>query len=305
MPETLNTSTKQNLSADNHSVILRPTVKEVTRCAEPRIRKPGQLLKDMFFDLMASRELAWRLFLRDVSSQYRQTMLGYAWAIAPPLLTSLIFVLMHSAKILKVEDVSISYPLYVLSGTMFFGIFSDAVNAPLRIVAASKSMIVKVNFPREALLLTAIFSTVFSAAIKLALLAVVLIVYRTEVGWSILLTPVPIFGLLLAGIMIGVLIVPAGLLFQDFAYALPLVLNALMLVSPVAYPPPATGLLSQVIELNPLTSLIMGCRDLIFGSFSGHWNGMFGIFLAMVFIIILGWVIFRLALPRVVERVGS
>jgi hypothetical protein len=65
---------------------------------ESKIRHPFTLLKDMSRDLKASRELAWRLIIRDISAQYRQTVLGYFWAIFPPLVASLVFVLLRSAK---------------------------------------------------------------------------------------------------------------------------------------------------------------------------------------------------------------
>jgi len=57
---------------------------------ESQLRHPRQLLRAMFHDLKASRELAWRLFGRNISSQYRQSMLGYFWAFLPPLFTTLV-----------------------------------------------------------------------------------------------------------------------------------------------------------------------------------------------------------------------
>ena len=51
---------------------------------ESKIRHPLDLMKEMFQDLGASQELAWRLVIRDISAQYRQTALGYFWAVFPP-----------------------------------------------------------------------------------------------------------------------------------------------------------------------------------------------------------------------------
>ena len=53
---------------------------EVVYTPESQIRHPLKLLKSMIFDLKASRELAWRLFVRNISALYRQTALGYFWA---------------------------------------------------------------------------------------------------------------------------------------------------------------------------------------------------------------------------------
>jgi lipopolysaccharide transport system permease protein len=56
---------------------------------ESQIQHPVQLLKSMWFDLLASRELAWRLLVRDISAQYRQSFLGIFWAFVPPIVTAL------------------------------------------------------------------------------------------------------------------------------------------------------------------------------------------------------------------------
>ncbi len=67
-------------------------IREVVYTPQSQLRNPVALLRSMFSDLMASRELAWRLFVRDISSQYRQSLLGYAWAFLGPLITTLLWV---------------------------------------------------------------------------------------------------------------------------------------------------------------------------------------------------------------------
>src|SRR6476660_9754286 len=71
------------------------------------LREPTRLLQSMRRDLAASRELAWRLFVRDVSAQYRQTALGYVWVFIPPLVASLPFIYLNQHGIMKVGDTPI------------------------------------------------------------------------------------------------------------------------------------------------------------------------------------------------------
>ena len=58
---------------------------EVTYSPDSQVRQPRQLAQEMWHDLLASRELAWRLLVRDISAQYRQSFLGVFWAFVPPL----------------------------------------------------------------------------------------------------------------------------------------------------------------------------------------------------------------------------
>ena len=81
-----------------------------------RLRK-NSVLREMFRDLRASRELAWRLFVRDTSAQYRQSMLGYVWAFLPPLVASVPFIFLNSQGVVNIEGTPIPYPAYALIGT--------------------------------------------------------------------------------------------------------------------------------------------------------------------------------------------
>ena len=63
---------------------------------EPPLRRPLRLIHEIAIDIWSGRELAWRLFIRDLSASYRQTWFGYAWAFLPPLANALTFVFLYS-----------------------------------------------------------------------------------------------------------------------------------------------------------------------------------------------------------------
>ncbi|HFE66844.1 MAG TPA: ABC transporter permease, partial [Chloroflexi bacterium] len=64
------------------------TLPETIYTPESQMRSPGLLLRAMVSDIRASRELSWRLFVRDLSAQYRQSVFGVLWAFVPPIITS-------------------------------------------------------------------------------------------------------------------------------------------------------------------------------------------------------------------------
>ena len=72
---------------------------ETVYTSDSPLRRPGQLLRAMLKDISESRELALRLFLRNIRSKYRQTVFGYVWAFLPPVVTTLVFVFLNSQKI--------------------------------------------------------------------------------------------------------------------------------------------------------------------------------------------------------------
>jgi len=113
----------------------------------PELAHPWRILRVMWSDLLLSRHIAWRLFLRDFSAQYRVSFLGYAWAFLPPLLNSFIFVFLNSQGILKAGAVAVPYPLFALTGTVLWQLFADALMMPLTVLQQSKSMLARLNFP--------------------------------------------------------------------------------------------------------------------------------------------------------------
>ncbi|HTJ01046.1 MAG TPA: hypothetical protein VL527_19335, partial [Dongiaceae bacterium] len=87
---------------------------------ESPLRHPRILIQGMARDLLAGRELGWRMFQRNLSALYRQTILGYLWLILTPLAASLPFIFLHSSGVFKMGDTEIPYPAYVMMGTLLW-----------------------------------------------------------------------------------------------------------------------------------------------------------------------------------------
>ena len=272
---------------------------------ESPILHPWKLMTGMLRDVGKSWPLARRLIIRDLTAQYRQTIFGYLWAIIPPLATALIFIFLNSAKILAVPQTEVPYPVYVMTGTIFWQLFVDALNGPLKEINLNRSMLTKVDFPKEALIISSIGQVLFSFFIKLILLTVILVIFRVSVQWTIILLIFPMAGLLGMGILIGVLLVPLGVLYKDIQQGLALIIQPLMLLTPVIYPPPSEGILAKIMNLNPITPLILAVRDCIFTGFPRPLIPFVTVCGITFLLLFLGWIIYRLALPILIERMEA
>jgi lipopolysaccharide transport system permease protein len=269
------------------------------------LTNPLKLAREMLHDLAASRELAWRLTVRDLSAQYRQTFLGFIWAVILPLANTLVWIFLSRSGVVNVSDTALPYPVYVFTGTMLWAILMDALNAPLQMVTASKSMLAKINFPREALVVAGIYQTLVNALIKVALLLVVLVAMGIHPGWSILLLPIGILSLILVGTVIGLALTPIGLLYTDVGKAIPLLMQFLMYLTPVVFAMPKEGLPAKVFQLNPLTPLILTARDWLTGLTPEYLGYFVAVNVAAILLSLMFWVVFRLAMPILIERMGS
>lgn len=270
----------------------------------PELSRPARFFSGMVHDLFAGRELAWRLFVRNITAMYRQTILGWFWAFAPVLVTTVTFVFLQRRGILSFEESPVPYPVYLFAGMILWQTFYEAVLAPVRQVMQAKTMLAKIHFPREALLLAGFYETLFNAALRLLLwipAAFFLGFNPFFPGWPFL---PGFFALVGLGIGIGVLLVPLAALYQDVEKGLPLLLNIGLFLTPVLYPMGSDpGRLFFL--LNPVTALLDTAR-----------SGLLGIppalpaaaFLWTLFVILslgAGWTLFRLALPHIVSRMPA
>lgn len=270
-----------------------------------QLSSPLKMLDDMLRDLSASRELAWRLTVRDLSAQYRQTFLGFLWAIILPLANTLVWIFLSQSGVVNISETLLPYPVHVFTGTMLWAILMDAVNAPLQIVTASKSMLAKINFPREALVIAGVYQTTVNAAIKVTLLLIALIAMGIYPTWSILLFPIGLFSLILVGTVIGLAITPIGLLYTDVNRAIPLLMQFFMYITPVVFAMPKEGFSATLFQINPLTPLILTTRDWLTGLPPMYLGYFIIVNISAVILLSISWIVFRLAMPILIERMGS
>jgi lipopolysaccharide transport system permease protein len=269
------------------------------------LASPSKMLLAMFSDLVAGRELAWRLAVRDLSAQYRQTLLGFLWALILPLANTVVWIFLSSSGVVKLADTGIPYPVYVFVGTMLWAVLMDAVNAPLQGTTAAKPMLAKINFPREAIIVSGVYQTLFNAIIKIALILSAVIWFGITPGWEGLMIPFGVLSLVLVGTAIGLMVTPIGLLYQDIGRGLPLLLQFLMYTTPVVFAMPKEGIAATLFQYNPLTPAIETTRAWL----TGQPTEMLGYFLivnlTVALFLLVVWVIYRLAMPILVERMSA
>jgi lipopolysaccharide transport system permease protein len=280
-------------------------LKETVYTPDSELLNFRRLLRHMGQDLLASRELAWRLLVRNISAQYRQSLLGYAWAFVPPLFTSLIWIFLQSQKVFGIGATGMPYVVFVITGTVLWQTFTEALNGPLQMVTASKSMLTKINFPREALILAAVGQVLFNFAIRVLLLVAVMIWYRVPLTSGILLAPLGVLALIGLGTAVGLLLTPLGMLYQDVGRGLGFATQALFFLTPVIYPVPRASFAAALIELNPVTPLLTSTRDWLITGQASLLPGFLWVSAGTLLLLFGAWVLYRIAMPHLISRMSA
>jgi lipopolysaccharide transport system permease protein len=272
---------------------------------EPLLGHPAKLVSAIVRDIWAGRELAWRLFVRDLSAQYRQSFLGYFWAILPPLTGSLTFILLNSSGIVSIKGTGISYAAFAMMGTLLWQVFVDAMNCPIGALNSARAMLTKINFPREAILVGGIYMLAFNFLIRLLLVAGVMILWKIPVDGGLLFFPVASVSLFLAGFSIGLLLAPVAFLYSDIGQGLSIITRFWMLLTPVVYPPQSTGLAGLLTTWNPISPLITTARECLTAQPLTLLPAFWIVTACAAVATLLGLVLYRLAMPHLIARMGG
>jgi len=272
---------------------------------ESPVRHPVALIRHALRDLRIARGLAWRLAARDISAQYRQTLLGYFWTLLPSLMITFVWVTLERANVVQVSTGSIPYAVFALSGVIFWSLFIDSLNAPLNQLSQNKSMIVRVQFPPEALLVSGVIQVAFSFAIKFALLLVVAAALSAPLQWTAPLIVIPTAAFVAFGTIVGTFLAPLGALYKDVQQGLTAIVMPLMFLTPVIYPTAPVGIAATIMRYNPLTPIFELTRYLLFGEGGVPYTGFAIVSGGTLAVAAFGWLLFRLVMPLLIERMDA
>ncbi|MEL7499104.1 MAG: ABC transporter permease [Planctomycetota bacterium] len=269
------------------------------------IRNPVRLLGDLVGDVSKGRELAWRLFVRNLRGLYRQTFLGLFWAFLPPIANTAFWVFLRQAKVFSTTELQVHHTVYILTSMIFWQAFIDAFQMPLNMLNKNRNMISKLNFPRESLLMVGLGEVVFDLLIRLLLLIPAFWFYGVTLHASVLLIPFALIALIMVGAGLGLLILPVGSLYQDVGRFISIALPFWMILTPIIYVPFTEFPGSLLNWINPASPLIIVARDwaLMGGTSYGVIGWTYGLVALPLFV--LGLVVYRVSIPVLIERMNA
>lgn len=220
-------------------------------------------------ELWEYRELFYFFTWRDVKVKYKQTVLGFLWAVLQPLFMTVVFTVFLGDSISQKTGLNIPYPVFAMSGMLLWGIFSGGMSNAANSMVNNANIIKKIYFPRLIIPVSAILGALVDFAIAFAVFIVALIVYRVDVNLSaILLLPLSIFITCLSAMGCGLLLAAMNVKYRDVRYIIPFLMQGLLFVSPVLYSPKisSNAAVQLILRLNPIS----GALELLRGLFSGY-----------------------------------
>ncbi len=245
-------------------------------------------------ELWKYRELLGFLIWRDVKVRYKQTVLGAVWALLQPVMMMIVFTVFFG-RTARVDTDGVPYPLFVFAGLLPWTFFATAITSAASSVVSAERVITKIYFPRILIPFASVGAVLVDFAIAGAGLALMLVYYQTPVQSQLLWLPAIVVLIGLAAVGIGTLLSALNVLFRDFRYVVPFLVQLWLFATPTIYmdtrsatcPPAATvpahsataecaagdGLLVEtvttaaewVFKANPMTGVVAAFRACVVG----------------------------------------
>jgi lipopolysaccharide transport system permease protein len=242
------------------------TSQRSTTSQELLVIEPGSTAGRFWKDFWRYRELFFVLAWRDISVRYKQTAIGFAWALVRPFLTMVVFTVIFGRVAGLSSEAGVPYALLVFTGLLPWNLFSTALADAGNSVVGNASLISKVYFPRVVIPAAAVVIALVDFLISLIILVGLMVWYRFMPGWQIVTLPIFVAMTALAAIGPGLYFAAMTVRYRDFRIVIPFALQFGLYISPVGFSSKIIPeLWRPIYSLNPVVGIIEGFRWCVLG----------------------------------------
>lgn len=230
---------------------------EIYVVIRPRNRLGIQELRELW----QFRELTFHLIWRDVIVRYKQTILGFSWAIINPVLNMILFSVIFGG-LAQLDSEGVPYPVFNYAALLPWLFFSSGITRASASLTGNANLIKKVYFPRVILPITAVIGGAPDFFLSLLVMLVLMSFYGLPIFVLKILLVIPLLLLIsMTALGLGFWFSALNVRYRDINYMVTYVVRFLMYATPVVYSlnevrSRLDGALFQLYSLNPMVGVI-------------------------------------------------
>jgi lipopolysaccharide transport system permease protein len=233
-------------------------------------KKGWQLIN--WTELREYKDLFYFLVWRDIKVLYKQTILGFAWAIIRPFFSMIVFSIVFG-RLAQVPSDGAPYPIFAYTALIPWTYFSTAMSSSTQSLISNAGMLSKVYFPRLVIPMTPVLAKLVDFGIAFLLLGLMMIWYGIAPTWNVLFLPLLILLMILTAAGIGMWLSALAIQYRDVRFAIQFMAQLLMYAAPVVWP---VSLIPQpyrlLYGLYPMAGVIEGFRSALLGTTPMPWD---------------------------------
>ena len=233
--------------------------------------KTGWQLLD-WKEIKEYKDLFYFLILRDVKALYKQTVLGFSWAILRPFITMIIFQLVFS-NLAKIDTDGSPGPIFYYSGLVPWMYFSNSLLRSTNSLITGSGIFTKVYFPRLVLPIVPCLASLVDFTIAMTITFILLLVYGLTPTIWILFLPALIFIMFLTAAGLGFWLSALAVQYRDIPYGVQFLVSMLMWVAPIIWSTSRLPVEYRIYYgLYPMAGVIEGFRSALYGISPMPWD---------------------------------
>jgi len=251
-------------------------------------------LKEIVREQYDFRELLYQMTRRDLLLRYKQTVMGFGWAIFMPLINTAVFSVIFTR--VAPLDVGMPYPLFAYCGLLVWNCSASAFRFSVNSLTANAGLVTKVYFPREIFPISAVLVSMVDFAVGATVLIGLMVYYHVVPTAALAALPWVLAVHLMFTLSISLLLAMGNLFYRDVKYLFELVITVWMFMSAVLYPVSQVGgWAGSVMAFNPMTPILNGYRDVLLRGVAPDPSAFLITTAVSAILMVVSWVIFHRA----------
>jgi len=221
-------------------------------------------MKSELKELYKYRELLYMIAYRDIKVRYKQSIMGFLWAILMPILIVLSGVVVRYAYTVVVHSpMKMSDIASVAIKSVPWALVVSSIRFTCQSLFGNRDLVVKIYFPKEIFPIAAVLACLFDFVV--ASCALILFLFLIKIGWSVYLVWIPVLigTITLFCVGVGLLVSAASLFFRDVKYIVEIFLTFGIFFTPVFFDIHMFGRRGEWLMVNPVAPLLEGLTDCI------------------------------------------
>lgn len=201
------------------------------------------------------------LTAREIKRKYARSSLGIIWSVLNPLLTMVVMSLIFSTMFRR----SIAnFPIYFLTGQIFWTLFSGATNSAMTALVDNRSLLIKAKLPKQTFVLSRIYTSLVNFGYTCIAYVVILVVFRIKPTLTMLLFPIAVVAMLAISTGVSYILAVVYVFFADVKYLYSVFLTLWMYMSALFYPVSSLPeAMQNFVACNPIYVVIAFARDCV------------------------------------------
>ena len=219
---------------------------------------------EMIRELIKYREVLYMIAWRDIRVKYKQSIMGFMWAILMPLIiVSAGILVKYALAVVSKKPLEFADIITVSVKSLPWAFFVSTVRFSANSLISNSGLVTKIYFPRVIFPMAAVISQIVDFIVAGSLLVVMLSIAQIGATVYLLWVPVLICVLIVFASAVGILLSAANLFFRDVKYLVEVILTFAIFFTPVFYEVTMFGKWGKVLLLNPVAPILEGFNDCI------------------------------------------